>query len=91
MKTRRPKPHTDAFWEALVRRSVTPEQVAPHVPELSEFDIAAEMVKARRRLDEQAQEQAEDGEACDDAADVPLCMQERSTWSHRPRELRGVR
>lgn len=88
MKTRLPKPHTDAFWEALVRRGVTPEQAAPHLPDFSEFEIAAEMTKARSRLDEHAQEKAR---AERDSAGPLLLMGGESCWGYRVSSARGKR
>lgn len=84
-----PKPHTEAFWEALVRRGVSPEQAAPHLPNLSEFEIAAEMTKARCRLAEAAGEEECSGED-EDEADLPA-GRERSCWGLRVRSSRGIR
>lgn len=45
----RPVKHSPQFWEALIALGGTPEQVAPHLPELSEAEVAAQMAAARGR------------------------------------------
>ena len=79
MKTPVPKPHTDAFWEALVQRGVTPEQAAPHVPDLSELEIAAQMIRARRRIAQAA------------AGPVSRSVPETSCWAYRVGSAKGKR
>ena len=74
----KPKKHTQAFWDALVRRGVTPEQVAPHLPAMCEFEIAAEMVKAKQRVDEEAQEAKLRGDIF--AGGKPRHLRERQPW-----------
>ena len=71
-KEHSPKEHSDAFWEALVRRGVTPEKAAPYVPELSEVEIAAEMVKARRRVASEEKERRDRAALSADPAGLGL-------------------
>ena len=89
------KPHANAFWEALVRRGVTPEQAAPHLPDLSEFEIAGEMTKACRHLAETAEEQRLQDEST--AAERrkhrrrTTGVREHSSWGYPVSSSKGIR
>lgn len=48
----RPAKHSPEFWEALVALGGTPERAAPHIPEMTEAEVAAEMAEARGRVAE---------------------------------------
>ncbi len=47
------------FWEALIALGGTPEQVAPHLPEMTEAEVAGELASARGRRTDDADGAAE--------------------------------
>ena len=44
-----PEKRSQAFWDAMIALGGTPEMAAPHVPEMTEREIAGEMAEARGR------------------------------------------
>ena len=72
-----------------MRRGAQPEQVAPLLPDLAEFEIAAEMTKARQRLAEEARK-AQTGSESEKIVAGPS-HREKSCWGYRVSSSRGIR
>ena len=70
-----------------MQRSVTPAQAAPHLPDFSEFEIAGEMTKARRRLAETSTHPPRGGKSLA----APSGARENSCWGYRVGSSKGIR